>query len=66
MRYIVSIPKGRSFGKYFYTVQSKTEPMTFTKKKDAENYQRLLKASTRELTSDIVRHEITDDGYFVD
>lgn len=64
-RYIVTVPKGRSFGKAFYTVQSGVEPITFTKKKDAVAYQKLLKASTKELSSDIVRHEITDDGYFV-
>jgi hypothetical protein len=64
-RYIVSLPKGRSFGKAFYTVQSSLNPVTFTKKKDAEAFKKLLEASTASYQSDIVRHEITDKGYML-
>lgn len=64
-RYIVSLPKGRSFGRAFYTVQSPLNPVTFTKKKDAEAFKKLLEASTASHQSDIVRHEITDKGYML-
>lgn len=64
-RFAISLPKGRSFGKFFYTVQSPIEPVTFTKKKDAEAFSKLLRASTAEYESDIVRREITDDGFYV-
>lgn len=65
VRYVVSVPKGRAFGKAFYAVEPEHAivSMTFTKKKDAEAFQKLLKVSTREMQSDIVRREITDDGY---
>lgn len=55
----------RSLGKYFYTVESPIEPVTFTRKRDAESFKRLLKNSTAEYRSDIVRREITKEGYHV-
>ncbi|MCA9333850.1 hypothetical protein KC963_02280 [Candidatus Saccharibacteria bacterium] len=64
-RYIVSVPNGRSFGKAFYSVEAQEAitTLTFIKKKDAEAFKKLIKSSTSELSSDIVRHEITDEGY---
>lgn len=65
-RHILKIPIGRTFGKIFYTVQSPIEPVTFTKHKDAKDFQRLLKCSTSKLKSEIIRREITEEGYNVD
>lgn len=49
----------------YYTVQSPLDPVTFTKKKDATAFSKLLLASTAEVKSDIVRREVTDNGYEV-
>lgn len=63
---MVTVPRGRSFGKFFYTVQSSVaNPVTFTRAKDAQAFKRLLKNSTGEFESDIVRREITEEGYTV-
>lgn len=62
-RYILKIPKTKPIGKVFYTVQSTIEPVTFTKHKDAKHFQHLLLVSTNSLSSDIVRREVTNEGY---
>lgn len=64
-RIVFKIPLGRPIGKVYYTVESELDPLTFTKKKDALALKRLLLVSNRELKSDIVRREITDNGYIV-
>lgn len=50
----------------FYTVQSTIEPVTFTKKKDAEQFKELLNKSTGVYQPDIVRREVVDEGYNVE
>ena len=64
-RIILKIPLGRPIGKVYYTVESELDPLTFNKKKDAVAFKKLLLVSNRELKSDIVRREITDNGYEV-
>jgi len=64
-RYVVKIPKGRTFGKVLYSVRAVTDTKTFTKLKDARDYQRLLRSSTAEMQSEIIRREITDEGYTI-
>lgn len=59
------IPLGRPIGRVYYTVHSELDPMTFSKKKDAVAFSKLLSVSNLELKSDIVRREITDEGYEV-
>lgn len=62
-RFVIRVPKLYPIGKVFYTVESPIEPITFTNKKEAKGLQRLLRRSTLQLKSDIVRREVTDDGY---
>lgn len=62
---IFKIPLGKPIGRVYYTVQSPLDPVTFTKKKDATAFSKLLLASTAEIKSDIVRREVTDNGYEV-
>jgi hypothetical protein len=62
--HVFKFPVGRRrIGKVIYTVRSKHDPVSFTKRKDAEAYQKLLLNSLNFLESDIVRHEITEEGY---
>lgn len=66
MRYIIKIPKNRPIGKVFYTVESTIEPITFYKRKDAECFKELLnKKATSSYNADIIRREVTDEGYHV-
>lgn len=62
-RYVIRIPLNRPIGKVFYTVQSTVEPVTFNKRKDAEAFKKLLAVSTAGIKGDIVRREVTEDGY---
>jgi hypothetical protein len=62
-KYIIKIPLNRPIGKVFYTVQSTIEPVTFNKKKDAEAFKKLLAVSTGEIKADIIRREVTKEGY---
>lgn len=55
----------KPIGKVLYTVESAYEPVHFTKRKDAKQYQELLARSTAEVKADIVRREVTDEGYEV-
>lgn len=64
-RFVVKIPKNKPIGKCIYTVQSAYEPVHFNKRKDAEAYKKLLAQSTAELKADIIRREITDEGFEV-
>jgi len=64
-RFIVKVPKGKPIGNVIYTVESAYEPVHFNKRKDAKQYQELLARSTAELKADIVRREVTKDGYDV-
>lgn len=52
-------------GQVTYTVQSPIEPVTFHKLKDAKAFQQLLALSTNAYKSDIVRRELTEEGYEV-
>lgn len=63
VRYVLRIPKNFPIGNVFYTVESSIEPVTFTKRKDAEAFKKLLAQSTLIIKSDIVRREVTDEGY---
>lgn len=62
-RYILRLPLNKPIGKVYYTVQSTIEPLTFNKRKDAEVFKLLLSTSTSQLKSDIIRREITEEGY---
>ena len=64
-RFIFKVPLGKPIGKVYYSVQSSFDPVTFTKKKDAVAFSKLLLISAAEVKSDIVRREITDTGYEV-
>lgn len=64
-RIVFKLPLGRPIGKVYYTVESSLDPITFSKKKDAVAFKKLLLISNLELKSDIVRREITDNGYEV-
>lgn len=59
-RFVFKVPLGKPIGKVYYTVQSSFDPVTFTKKKDATAFSKLLLMSTAEVKSDIVRREILD------
>lgn len=61
--YILKVPKNVRLGKVTYTVQSTLEPVTFNKRKDAVAFQKLLSKSANRIESDIVRREITEEGY---
>ena len=64
VRYIIKIPLNRPIGKVFYTVESTIEPVTFYKRKDAECFKQLLNnAATNHYNADIIRREVTDDGF---
>lgn len=63
VRYVLKIPKGVPIGNVLFTVQSRIEPVTFTSERDATTFKRLLRRSTHRIDSDIVRREVTDDGY---
>lgn len=65
-KYILKLPLSKRIGKVFYTVQSTIEPVTFTKKKDAECFKELLNKSTGIYQPDIVRREVVDEGYNVE
>lgn len=56
-------PRNKPIGKIHYTVQSPIEPVTFKKKKDAVAFKKLLAVSLNNLKSDIVRREVTDEGF---
>ena len=62
-RIIVKIPLNRPIGKVFYTVESDKDPVTFNKRKDAEQFKKLLAVSVAGIKSDIVRREVTEEGY---
>lgn len=61
----VETPKGRAFGRVLYRVKAVADTKTFTKLKDAREYRRLLKASTASVESEIIRTEVTEEGYTV-
>lgn len=44
-------------------MQSDLDPVTFLKRKDAEHFKKLLAVSVAGIKSDIVRREVTDEGY---
>lgn len=64
-RYILKIPLTQRVGKVTYTVESAVEPVTFNKRKDAEAFKKLLAISVHGYKSDIVRREITDEGFYL-
>lgn len=64
VQYILRIPKDKPIGKVFWSVQSSIEPVTFTRKKDAECFKDLLNnKAVHSYNADIVRREVTEDGY---
>lgn len=64
IQHVLKIPLNKPIGRVMYTVESTIEPVTFYKRKDAECFKRLLnKAATHEHKADIIRREITDEGY---
>lgn len=63
-RHILRIPKSKPIGNVFWTVTSNIEPVTFTRKKDADCFKDLLNnKSVHNHNADIVRREVTDEGY---
>lgn len=62
-RYIVTMPLNRPIGKVMWTVQYENVNVTFRKKKEAKEFQKLLAHSVAELPSVIIRREVTDEGY---
>ena len=62
-RIVLKVPVKWGSNKVFYTVQSNLDPVTFTKRKDAEAYRKLIKLSTGEYKGDIIRREVTEEGY---
>lgn len=63
VNYILKLPKNRPIGKTYYTVESALDPVTFDKRKDAEAFKKLLFISNKALKADIIRREITTEGY---
>lgn len=64
VRYKVRVPLNKPIGKTSYVVQSTIEPVTFYKRKDAKLLKELLnKAATQNYKADIIRREVTDEGY---
>ena len=59
----IKIPKTHRVGKVTYTVQSQIEPVTFSKQKNAKLFKHLLEVAG--YTPDIIRREVTDEGYEV-
>lgn len=64
--YILRVPKGKPVGNVTYAVDFGLVSVNFRTKKKAEEFQRLLSHSIEEYESDIVRREITQEGYFLD
>jgi hypothetical protein len=58
----IELPSGGEVG-VTYTVVSTLNPVTFRKKGDALKFKALLKNATTPIPSDIVRREITKDGF---
>lgn len=56
-------PRNKPIGKPTYTVQSTIEPITFKKRRDAVAFKKLLQDSTNSIKGDIVRREVTDEGF---
>lgn len=61
--YVIKLPLNKRIGRVFYTVQSPIQEVTFTKRKYAERFKELLEESTEAYQSDIVRREVTEEGY---
>ena len=62
-KYIFKIPKSKPVGSVLYTVQSAYDPVTFTRYDDALHFRALLSKSVNDIKSDIVRREITEEGF---
>lgn len=56
-------PRNKPIGKVIYTVQSTIDPISFKKKKDAVAFKKLLQDSNNSIKGDIVRREVTDEGF---
>lgn len=64
-KYVFTFPKTAKLGKVTYTVESRFDPITFSKRKDAVEFKRLLSSSVVGYESSIVRREITDEGFIL-
>lgn len=62
-RFVIKMPLNQPLGKRVYTVESEFDPLTFTKRKDAEAFKHLISISNRRLNGVIVIREVTDEGY---
>lgn len=65
IRYRLLIPKGRSVGKVLYAVEFGIVTTTFTSRRDALTFKQLLLLSVESYQSDIVRREISDEGFYL-
>ena len=64
VRPIIKIPKNKPIGKVYWTVESTIEPVTFSKKKHAEAFKKLVnREATVNYQAAIIRREITDRGF---
>lgn len=64
--YVLRVPKGKPVGKVTYAVEFGLVAVNFRTKKKAQEFQKLLSHSVEEYPSDIVKREITQEGYFLD
>ena len=62
--HVLKIPKS-NLGTVFYTYESRLDPITSNKRKDAETLKRTLLLATHPIKGDIIRREVTDEGYNV-
>lgn len=64
--YTVRMKKGKPLGKVLWTVQSRIEPVSFHRKKDALAFAELLNdKATVGYNADIIRREIEDNGFIL-
>lgn len=61
--HVLRFPKTYPIGRVFYTVHSELDPVTFNKRKDAEAFKKLLALSSHGYKADIIRREVTEEGY---
>lgn len=64
--YVLRVPHGKPVGKVTWAVDFGLVSVNFRTKRKAEEFQKLLSHSVEEYPSDIVRREITQEGYFLD
>lgn len=60
---MIKIPNNKPIGKVLYTVESRLDPITFTRRKDAYLLKSLLNDSASNIQAEVIRREVTTEGY---